>query len=217
MLETSAEGRANSRHRIDHLLIAEMVTRGARVLDVGCGDGELLELLAETKDVEGRGVEISREGVNRSVARGLSVIQGDADFDLVNYPDGAFDFAILSLTIQATERPRHVVEQLLRIGRRAIVSFPNFGHWRIRAQFALKGRMPVTGTLPLSWYDTPNIHLCTIRDFEDLCAKLGARIEEQVALDSEGRRFTMFQKVLPNLFGTQAVFLLSREGGGRAG
>ena len=134
--------------RVDHLLIAEMVAPGSRVLDVGCGDGELLHLLADTKAVDARGVELSRERVNACVARGLSVIQGDADEDLADYPDQAFDYAILSLTIQATLRPREVLENLLRIGRRAIVSFPNFGHWRIRTDLLLWGRMPSTPNLP---------------------------------------------------------------------
>ncbi|MGE0612734.1 MAG: methionine biosynthesis protein MetW, partial [Hyphomicrobiales bacterium] len=118
--------------RVDLLLIAEMVEKGSRVIDIGCGDGALLRILSESRDVDARGVELSQAGVNQCVAKGLSVVQGDADRDLVNYPDGAFDYAILSQTIQATQRPKVVLEQLLRIGRRVIVSFPNFGHWRIR-------------------------------------------------------------------------------------
>ena len=128
-------------HRVDHLLIAEMVKAGSRVLDVGCGDGALLQLLADTKNVDGRGIEVSRERVNACVARGLSVIQGDADRDLADYPDAAFDYAILSLTIQATRHPKTVLENLLRIGHRAIVSFPNFGHWQVRGQLLFTGRM----------------------------------------------------------------------------
>ena len=135
-------------NRVDHLLIAEMVARGSRLLDVGCGDGALLQLLADTKNVDGRGIEVSRERVNACVARGLSVVQGDADRDLFDYPDDAFDYAILSLTIQATRQPKSVLEQLLRIGRHAIVSFPNFGHWQVRGRLMLTGRMPVTENLP---------------------------------------------------------------------
>lgn len=150
--------------RIDLSLIADMVEPGSKVLDVGCGDGALLALLAARRHVDARGIELSREGVAGCVARGLSVIQGDADTDLGDYPDDAFDYVILSQTIQATRAPRRVLENMLRIGRRAIVSFPNFGHWSIRAQLAFKGRMPVTSNLPETWYDTPNIHFCTIRD-----------------------------------------------------
>ena len=142
---------AGTKPRFDHLLIAEMVAPGSRVLDVGCGDGALLQLLTETKAVDGRGMELSRERVNACVTRGLSVIQGDADRDLADYPDQAFDYAILSLTIQATRYPKTVIENLLRIGRYAIVSFPNFGHWKIRAQLLLTGRMPMTENLPEPW------------------------------------------------------------------
>jgi methionine biosynthesis protein MetW len=143
------------------------------VLDVGCGDGALLRLLAEEKRVDARGMELSQRGVNDCVAKGLSVIQGDADVDLVDYPTDAFDYVILSQTIQATRQPRRVLENMLRVGRRAIVSFPNFGHWRIRAQVALRGRMPVTENLSYAWYDTPNIHFCTIRDFVALVDDVG--------------------------------------------
>ena len=135
------------------------------MLDVGCGDGELLRLLVEERDVDGRGIELSQQGVNDCVAKGLSVIQGDADADLDDYPTDAFDYVILSQTLQATRQPRVVLEHLLRIGRRAIVSVPNFGHWSVRVQLAFLGRMPVTKGLPHSWYDTPNIHFCTIADF----------------------------------------------------
>lgn len=196
--------------RRDHQLIVEMVETGARVLDVGCEDGRLLELLAAERSVRGRGVEISREGVNKCVAKGLSVIQGDADRDLVNYPDGAFDYAILSQTIQATRAPRHVIEQLLRIGRHVVVSFPNFGHWLIRAQFAILGRMPVNENLPHTWYETPNIHFCTIKDFQALCEVVDARVERAVTLDHSGRRVVRAPFFIQNLVGSQAVFLLSR-------
>ena len=131
-----------------------MVERGSKVLDVGCGDGELLQLL-ETRGVDGRGIELSREGVNDCVAKGLAVVQGDADTDLVNYPDDAFDYVILSQTLQATRQPRVVLEHMLRIGRRAIVSFPNFGLWRMRLQLLFGGHMPRTDNLPATWYDTP--------------------------------------------------------------
>jgi methionine biosynthesis protein MetW len=200
--------------RVDHLLIAEMVKPGARVLDVGCGDGELLSLLEAERDVDGRGIELSQSNVNLCVAKGLSVIQGDADRDLANYPDSSFDYAILSQTLQATRRPRRVMEQLLRIGRRAIVSFPNFGHWRIRLQFLAGGRMPVTPTLPDSWYETPNIHYCTIKDFLTLCEDMQAKFERSVALNAYGTQIGKGLRMSvswQNVIGEQAVFLLTKS------
>jgi methionine biosynthesis protein MetW len=197
--------------RVDHLLIADMVAGGSRVLDVGCGDGALLQLLADTKGVDGRGVEIERDRVNACVARGLSVIQGDADRDLADYPDDAFDYAILSLTIQATLRPKAVLENLLRIGRRAIVSFPNFGHWKVRAQLLFTGRMPRTDNLPDPWYETPNAHLCTITDFAELCAKVNAKVERTATFNSSGRQLSpRVPLALQNVLGEKAVFLLRR-------
>ncbi len=197
--------------RVDLLVVSQMVDHGARVLDVGCGDGELLKILTETKDVDGRGIEISREGVNQCVAKGLAVIQGDADTDLADYPDDAFDYVILSQTLQATWQPRQVLEHMLRIGHFAIVSFPNFGHWKIRLKLLFLGRMPRTDNLPDTWYDTPNIHFCTIRDFRQLCDEIGAEIETAVALNAWGARLRIN---VPwwfwNLFGEQAVFRLSR-------
>jgi methionine biosynthesis protein MetW len=201
--------------RVDHLLIAEMVEPGSRVLDVGCGDGALLHLLAETKSTDGRGVELSRERVNACVTRGLSVVQGDADRDLANYPDQAFDYAILSLTIQATHYPKTVLENLLRIGRRAIVSFPNFGHWRIRADLLFTGRMPQTRNLPEPWYASPDAHLCTIKDFAELVASVDAEVEDAVAFNTSGQRLPMRRSIwMQNLLGEKAVFLLRKRHSG---
>ena len=198
--------------RVDLLLIADMVARGARVLDVGCGDGALLQLLQGTRDVDARGMELSQRGVNDCVAKGLPVIQGDADTDLAAYPDDAFDYVILSQTLQATRQPRRVVENMLRVGRRAIVSFPNFGHWRIRAQVALGGRMPVTSNLSQPWYDTPNIHFCTIRDFLALTREIGAPIAKGMALDRFGAPMRVNAPWwVWNFFGEQAVFMLDRR------
>ncbi|MFT4098044.1 MAG: methionine biosynthesis protein MetW [Rhodoblastus sp.] len=198
--------------RVDLLLVADMVEPGTRVLDVGCGDGALLEILTRDRGVDGRGIEISQAGVNGCVAKGLSVVQGDADTDLVNYPDDAFDYVILSQTLQATRHPRQVLERMLRIGRRAIVSFPNFGHWRVRSELMFKGRMPRTQALNYAWYDTPNIHLCTIRDFVQLVNEAGASIDRAVALDRYGAKMRVNAPWwFWNMFGEQAVFLLHRR------
>ncbi|MEO5374663.1 MAG: methionine biosynthesis protein MetW [Alphaproteobacteria bacterium] len=198
--------------RIDLRLIADMIAPGSRVLDVGCGDGTLLEYLGRFKKVDGRGIELSMSGVRTAVSHGLSVIQGDADTDLKDYPGGAFDYVVLSQTLQATRNPRGVLEQLLRIGRHAVVSFPNFGHWRARWHLLVEGRMPVTAALPHQWWDTPNIHVCTVRDFVTLCGDLGIRIEQGLTLDAAGR-IQSFSPTghLANLLGGQAVYRLSRD------
>ena len=196
--------------RRDLKLIADMIEPGSRVLDIGCGDGALLAYLAHDKDADGRGIELSQAGVNVCVSHGLSVIQGDADRDLAAYPAGAFDVVVLSQTLQATRQPRRVVEALVRIGRRAIVSFPNFGFWRTRLQLLLRGRMPVSPLLPYPWYDTPNIHLCTIRDFVALCDEIGVEIEHSMTLDRHGRRYSLDPRGgLANLLAAQGVFVLS--------
>lgn len=195
--------------RVDLQLIAGMIPAGSRVLDLGCGDGALLTYLAEEKDVDGRGIEISQSGVNACVARGLAVIQGDADKDLADYPTDAFDYVILSQTLQAVHHPREVVSQMLRIAHRGVVSFPNFGYWRVRWDLFFHGRMPITETLNEPWYSTPNIHMCTVRDFVMLCDDLGLTIEKSMAVDHKGRP-TPFQSsgALTNLLAEQGVFVL---------
>jgi methionine biosynthesis protein MetW len=193
-----------------------MIRHGARVLDVGCGDGALLEHLVATKDVDGRGIEISQANVNACVARGLAVVQGDADTDLADYPAQVFDAVILSQTIQATEQPMTVLNHLLRIGRRTAVSLPNFGYWKVRAALLAGGRMPRTRSLDHNWYDTPNIHLCTLADFVDLTVACGATIVEAHALAENGHARRMDPRRLthgllgPNLFAQGGVFLLKK-------
>jgi len=195
--------------RPDLAAIAEMIGEGARVLDVGCGDGALLEYLSRTKRVDGRGIELSQQNVNACVARGLSVVQGDADADLAEYPSHVFDVVILSQTIQATRAPSKVLADLLRIGRHTIVSFPNFGHWRVRLSLLIDGRMPRTRALGYDWYDTPNIHLCTIADFVALARGSGAVIERALALGGKGATHPMRPDAWgPNLFAEGAIFLL---------
>ena len=198
--------------RIDFKVIADLVAPGSRVLDVGCCEGALLELLEQSRGVDGRGIELSQAGVNAAVARGLAVIQGDADSDLAHYPDDAFDYVILSQTIQATRNPRVVLEHMLRIGRKVIVSFPNFGHFDVRLRLLIFGRMPVSSRLPYTWYDTPNIHFCTIRDFVSLCNEIGATVERAIALDATGNKLPFNAPWwVWNVVGAQGVFLLSRR------
>jgi methionine biosynthesis protein MetW len=191
--------------RPDLAAIADVVPAGARVLDIGCGDGALLAHLRDTKGVDARGIDVLASNVATAVARGLSVVQGDADADLQDYPDGAFDMVILSDTLQAMRSPAAVLGELLRIGRRGVVSFPNFGHWRVRSSVLFGGRMPVTRTLPVSWHETPNIHLCTIDDFRGLVAALGLSIESARFLTGGRQRGSGW----PNLLAEQAVFVLA--------
>jgi methionine biosynthesis protein MetW len=196
--------------RVDLQLIADMVDPATRALDVGCGDGSLLANHVYFTRVEARGMELSQAGVNACVASGLSVIQGDADADLRDYPDDAFDYVILSQTLQATREPREVLRQMLRVGKRAIISFPNFAHWQERLRLVFGGRMPETPSLPYKWYDTPNIHLCSIDDFRGLCRDMGVRIERAIVLDRNSKPISL-PPLLANLLGEQAVFMLQRD------
>ena len=199
--------------RLDLRLIAEMIPAGAKVLDIGCGDGALIEYLTREKDADARGIEIDMAEATRAVAAGLAVIHGDADADLAHYPDGAFDYVVLSRTLQAVERPREVLRQMLRIGSHAIVSFPNFGHWQMRWRLLSTGRMPDTDTWNRPWYETPNIHPCTILDFVALCEADGYAVDGWLAVDERGLRAPWRRGLrLANLFGEQALFLLSRKG-----
>ena len=192
--------------RPDLAVIASHVAKGARVLDVGCGDGALMAALRDERGVDARGLELNAANVAAAVARGLSVVQGDADTDLAYYPDVSFDYAILSQTLQTTRRPDKVVEELLRISRQAFVSFPNFAHWRGRMSLLFGGRMPVTRILPARWYDTTNIHHLTIDDFRALVKERGWTIDGQWFL--RGDKLSTLGNA--NLFAEHAVFLLRR-------
>ena len=191
--------------RPDLAIIADHVTPASRVLDVGCGDGELMDVL-RGRGCDARGIEIDPANVSLAVARGLSVVQGDADADLVNYPDDSFDYAILSQTLQTARQPDRVLAELLRIGRRAFVSFPNFAYWRVRLGLAWGGRMPVTPALPVSWYETPNIHQLTIDDFRAFVKERGITVERAWFLTGARRR----GEAAANLRAEHAVFLLRR-------
>ncbi len=193
--------------RPDLAIIADNVIPGSRVLDIGCGDGALMAELRNRKSVDARGIEISGADVTAALERGLSVIQGDADTDLADYPNASFDYAILSQTLQTTRRPDLIIEQLLRIGERAFVSFPNFAQWRIRLALMFGGRMPVTKQLPSRWYDTPNIHHVTIDDFRGFLTERGVQIEKQWFLRDD----KAISSSAANIFAEHAVFLLSRR------
>jgi methionine biosynthesis protein MetW len=197
--------------RGDLRAIADMVEANASLLDIGCGEGDLLEWLQREKHVSGRGIELSVSGVNKCLARGLSVIQGDAEADLKYYPDKAYDYAVLGQTLQTLHNPKEILEQLVRISRHAIVSVPNFGHWKNRLYLALFGQMPVTKTLKYQWYDTPNIHFCTITDFVNLCEELGLTIEKRLYLTHQGIPTYFYEKgPFANIFGEQGIFMIRR-------
>lgn len=199
--------------RPDLAIIADWVAPATRVLDIGCSDGALLQHLRVDKQVDGRGIEVEQEKVRQALRRGVPVVQGDANIDLADYPDDAFDTVILSQTLQAMARPRDVLQHMARIGRQVIVSFPNFGFWRVRLHLLLKGRMPVTRHLPISWYDTPNIHFCTIADFTELAGDLALDIRRWAYLTGDGRVKGGAPGVHANLFGEQGLFLLERKTG----
>ena len=203
------DGEPKSRIRVDHQLIADLVPAGARVLDVGCGDGALLYHLSHFKGADARGIEVNRTRVAACLNQGLSVIQGDAEVELRDYPSGSFDCVVLSQTIQAVRDPKGTLETLLRIGNHAVVSITNGGYWRNRLEFALGGRVPFRENPGERWYDTPNIHPCTIRDFVGLAEEMGIDIEKCFAVRASGA----YREVDPwsasaNLFAVQAVFVL---------
>ncbi len=191
--------------RRDFAIISEIVEPGAKVLDLGCGEGELLEWLAQNKGVIGRGVEIEVSKVQRAIARGVSVFQGDIDQGLADYPNGAFDYVILSQTLQETRRPLRVIREMLRVGRYAIVAFPNFGHWKVRLSMLLSGKAPKTPLFPHEWYESPNIHFLTVQDFEDLTVKESLTVERRYFLSAHAS-----VSALPNLRAEVAVFLVRR-------
>lgn len=198
--------------RADLQAIAEMIPAQSKVLDIGCGEGMLLAWLTEHKHVDARGIEIDQPSVQKALSQGLSVIQGDVNCDLSYYPDDAYDYVVLSQALQALNAPSDVLDELLRISKNVIVSVPNFGHWRNRFHLAFKGRMPVTKQLIYAWYDTPNIHFCTITDFVELCESKHITIQDRIFMNQQGTKVHFRGKgKLANLIGQQGIFLIHRS------
>jgi len=196
--------------KLEFKIIADLIEKNTRVLDVGCGDGTLMEFLRDNKKIDVRGIEISQNNVQKCIGKGLTVIEGDAEKDLSQFPDASFDFVILSQTLQAFYQPENVLEQLLRIGHRVIISIPNFGYWHIRAKLLFFGKMPITDSLPYSWYDTPNLHMCSIKDFYQFCEKKKIKIDRVIGI--KGEKTSSIYKInleMKNLFSEVGIFLIS--------
>lgn len=198
--------------RYDLEIIAKLVSPNSKVLDIGCGDGELLEFLKKTKNVDARGLEISQPQLSKTLMRGISAVQGDAENDLTFYPDRSFDFAILSQTIQATRNPKEILKEMLRIAEFAIVSFPNFAHFKNRLHLLQKGSMPVNKNLPFEWFDTPNIHFCSIKDFEILCQQMGFLVKKKFFLTAKQPLLGILRHdFLANFFAEYGIFLITKN------
>ena len=198
-------------NKLNQNLISSFINNNDKVLDIGCGNGDLLYFLEKTKNIQGQGIEISHLGVKESVTKGLSVIQGDADEDLVSFTDNTFDVVILSDTLQATHKPKEVLKQMLRIGKKCIICIPNFGYWKYRLQILFYGIMPVTKTLSEPWYSTPNIHLCTIKDFINLCNSLNIEINKAYRNTQNNiKKIEKPNSYLNNLLSTEGIFILTK-------
>ena len=197
-------------NRVDHNIITNIVKKNSRVLDIGCADGTLLKILKSQKNISGQGIEIDHIKVENCLRKGLSVVEGDANFEIVNFPDYSFDYVILSQTLQTVARPKWVLKEILRIGKNAIISFPNFGHWLCRFQLFLNGKMPVTEDLKLSWYDTQNIHLCTVKDFLELLKDMKLHTDEVYGI-TRNKKIIQSNKSLLNIFSAHAVLLVTKK------
>ena len=194
----------------DFKIIADLIPAKSSVIDVGCNDGSLLEFLKEEKDINGRGMEIDQQKVQLCLSKGISVIEGDADLDLYDYPDNLFDYSILTYTLQATKSPKNVLSELVRISSKAIISFPNFGHWKIATSLLINRKMPISEKLSYSWHETPNLHFCTINDFIDLCEEAGIRIEKQANLKTDRLNKFYGKNLLNSYFNEVGLFLVSK-------
>ena len=197
--------------RADHYIISKIVKNNSRILDIGCADGQLLHLLEKEKNVSGQGIEIKHDKVETCLKKGLSVIEGDANKEIINFPKESFDYVILSQTLQTVERPKWILNEILRIGKSAIISFPNFGYWSCRAQIILNGQMPVTRDLKLPWYDTQNIHLCTIKDFINLIRDMNFNVDRKFGINKQKMLSFPYNLISLNLFASHAVFLVSKN------
>jgi len=192
-------------------IIADLIETNTRVLDVGCGDGTLMEFLKDNKKIDIRGIEILKNNVQQCIGKGLTVIEGDAEKDLSQFPDGSFDFVILSQTLQAFLNPEKVISELLRVGKKAIVTIPNFGYWKVRLHLLIKGTMPVTRTLPDEWYNTPNLHMCTIKDFFNFCENRKINLYKSIALQNlKSSKITDKNLTLKNLTAVLGIFLIEK-------
>ena len=196
--------------RTDHSIIANIVKKNSRVLDIGCADGTLLKVLKSKKNISGQGIEIDHIKVENCLRKGLSVVEGDANFEIINFPDHSFDYVILSQTLQTVSKPKWVLSEILRIGKNAIISFPNFGHWLCRLQLLLYGKMPVTEDLKLNWYDTQNIHLCTVKDFLELLTAMKLNTKEIYGITRNKNTIQSNQRLL-NIFAAHAVLVVTKN------
>ena len=195
----------------EYKVISDIIEKNSRVLDVGCDDGTLMEFLKNNKNIDIRGIEISKEKVQTCIAKGLTVIEGNAEFDLKQFPNDSFDYVVLGQTLQAFINPEIVIKELLRVGKKAVVTIPNFGHWRVRFNLLFKGTMPITNSLPNDWYNTPNIHMCTIKDFFKFSKKINFKIYKSLALTNKNvSSINNSNLFIKNLFGELGIFLIEK-------